>query len=49
MPYDEAARNLDLFAREVLPELKKIPEPKAFKADNDVEAGDKSKLTADWA
>ncbi len=32
MPYEEAERNLRLFAGEVMPELKKLPEPKSFGA-----------------
>lgn len=32
MPYEEAERNLRLFASAVLPELKKLPEPKTFGA-----------------
>ena len=35
MPYDEAERNMRLFARDVLPELKKVPAPTGFGAIED--------------
>jgi alkanesulfonate monooxygenase SsuD/methylene tetrahydromethanopterin reductase-like flavin-dependent oxidoreductase (luciferase family) len=37
MPYDEAERNIKLFAKEVLPEIKKIPDPDQFGATGDAQ------------
>lgn len=48
MPFEEADRNLDLFVRKVMPELKKIPEPTRFGSvvENDESV---SPVTAAWS